>query len=55
MLAERVEGIIIDKEIADYFNNRYPNRITFYTDILEENNYGLGFQKNEEVKIKKSI
>ncbi len=51
LLAERIEGIIIDKVIADYFNNRYPNRITFYTDILEENNYGLGFQKNSEGEI----
>ena len=51
LLAERIEGIIIDKVIADYFNNRYPNRITFYTDILEENNYGFGFQKNEEGEI----
>ena len=48
LLAERIEGIIIDKVIADYFNNRYPNRISFYTDILEENNYGFGFQKNKE-------
>ena len=51
LLAGRIEGIIIDKVIADYFNNRYPNRITFYTDILEENNYGLGFQKNSEGEI----
>lgn len=51
LLAERIEGIIIDKVIADYFNNRYPNRITFYNDILEENNYGLGFQKNSEGEI----
>ena len=51
LLAERIEGIIIDKVIADYFNNKYPNRITFYSDILEENNYGFGFQKNEEGEI----
>ena len=54
LLAGRIEGIIIDKVIADYFNNRYPNRITFYTDILEENNYGLGFQKNSEGEILKN-
>lgn len=51
LLAKRIEGIIIDKLIADYFNNRYPNRITLFTDILEENNYGFGFQKNEEGEI----
>ena len=51
LLVERIEGIIIDKVIADYFNNRYPNRIIFYNDILEKNNYGLGFQKNEEGEI----
>ena len=51
LLAERIEGIIIDKEISDYFSNRYPNRISFYSDVLEENNYGFGFQKNEEGEI----
>ena len=51
LLAERIEGIIIDKEISDYFSNRYPNRITFYSDVLKENNFGFGFQKNEEGEI----
>lgn len=30
LLAERIEAIIIDKVIADYFNNRYPQKISFF-------------------------
>ena len=51
LFAEKIEGIIIDKVIAEYFENRYPKRISLYTDILEENNYGFGFQKNDEGEI----
>jgi polar amino acid transport system substrate-binding protein len=51
LLAERIEAIIIDKVIADYFNNRYPQKISFFSDELEKNNYGFGFQKNEEGEI----
>lgn len=28
--------------------NRYPEDITYYEDIFDDNNYGFGFQKNEE-------
>jgi polar amino acid transport system substrate-binding protein len=51
LLAERVEALILDKVIADYFNNRYPQKVSFYSDELEKNNYGFGFQKNEEGEI----
>ena len=32
----------------DYFTNRYPGRITTYPKEFDDNNYGFGFQKNEE-------
>lgn len=46
-----IEGFIIDKPISDYFSNRYPERIAFYEDILDKNNYGFGFQKNQEGEV----
>lgn len=51
LLLEDIEGFIIDKPISDYFSNRYPERITFYEDILDKNNYGFGFQKNQEGEV----
>ena len=55
LLAKRIEGINIDKVMAEYFENRYPNRISLYTDVLEENNYVFWIQKKlEKVEIKKS-
>ena len=48
LLLEKIEGCLLDKPIVDYFVNRYPDRITYYPDIFDENNYGFGFQKNGE-------
>jgi len=53
LLLEVIEGCILDKPIVDYFMNRYPERITVYPEEFELNpffwnNYGFGFQKNDE-------
>jgi len=48
LLYENIEGFIIDKTIADYFQNRYPDRLTFYTENYLNNSYAFGFQKNDE-------
>ena len=48
LLYQTFEGCLLDKPIVDYFVNRYPDRITYYPDIFDENNYGFGFQKNGE-------
>ena len=48
LLYENIEGFLIDKTIADYFQNRYPERLTFYTENYLNNSYAFGFQKNDE-------
>lgn len=48
LLLDSNEGCILEKPIVDYFVNRYPEDITYYEDIFDDNNYGFGFQKNEE-------
>ena len=48
LLFEEIEGFLIDKPIVDYFVNRFPERVSYYPDIFDQNNYGFGFQKNEE-------
>ena len=48
LLYENIEGFIIDRTIADYFKNRYPDRLTFYTENYLNNSYAFGFQINNE-------
>ena len=48
LLFQTFEGCLLDKPFVDYFVNRYPERVTYYPDIFDENNYGFGFQKNGE-------
>ena len=48
LLYKNIEGFLIDKTIADYFQNRYPDRLTFYTENYLDNSYAFGFQKNDE-------
>ena len=48
LLLEDIKGCILDKPFVDYFMNRYPGRITTYPKIFDDNNYGFGFQKNDE-------
>ena len=48
LLLGEIKGCLLDKPFADYFANLYPKKITFYSDIFDENNYGFGFQKNLE-------
>ena len=51
LLREEIIGCLLDKPIVDYFINRYPERITLYPDKFDSNNYGFGFQRNEEGEI----
>ena len=44
----KIEGCLVEKPFYDYFSNRYPERVTYFSDNFNENNYGFGFQKNEE-------
>jgi len=48
LLLEDIKGCLLDKPFVDYFTNRYPGRITTYPKEFDDNNYGFGFQKNEE-------
>jgi ABC-type amino acid transport substrate-binding protein len=48
LLLGQIKGCLIDKPLVDYFASKYPQKITFYPDIFDENNYGFGFQKNLE-------
>ena len=48
LLLGEIKGCLLDKPFADYFSNLYPKKISFYSDIFDENNYGFGFQKNLE-------
>jgi len=48
LLLGEIKGILLDKPIVDYFSSKYPKKISHYSDIFDENNYGFGFQKNLE-------
>jgi ABC-type amino acid transport substrate-binding protein len=48
LLLGQIKGCLLDKPLVDYFTNKYPKKLSFYSDIFDENNYGFGFQKNLE-------
>jgi ABC-type amino acid transport substrate-binding protein len=48
LLLGQIKGCLLDKPLVDYFTNKYPKKLSLYSDIFDENNYGFGFQKNLE-------
>ena len=51
LLKEEIEGFLIDEPYAEYFHALYPDRLTYFPDKYDENQYGFGFQKTDEGKI----
>jgi len=51
LLLEEIDGFLMDEPNAEYFKVVYPERITYFPESFEENQYAFGFQKNDEGKI----
>ena len=51
LLKEEIEGFLMDEPYAEYFHALYPDRLTYFPDKYDENQYGFGFQKTDEGKI----
>ena len=51
LLMEEIEGFLMDEPNAEYFKIVYPERITYFPESFEENQYAFGFQKTDEGKI----
>ena len=51
LLMEEIEGFLFDEPYADYFRIVYPERITYFPENFQGNQYGFGFQKTDEGKI----
>ena len=48
LLLGEIKGVLLDQPLIEYFCNKYPKKLSFYSNIFDENNYGFGFQKNLE-------
>lgn len=48
LLLEKIEGFLIDEPIARYFEVLYPERLTHFPDDFLKNDYGFGFQKDDD-------
>ena len=46
LLLEEIEGFLIDEPSAEYFELLYPDRLTYFRDNFEENEYAFGVQDN---------
>ena len=46
LLTDEIEGFLIDEPSAYYFELLYPNRLTYFRDNFEENEYAFGIQDN---------
>ena len=51
LLMEEIEGFLMDEPNAEYFKIVYPERITYFPENFQENQYAFGFQKTNEGKI----
>ena len=51
LLMEEIEGFLMDEPNAEYFKIVYPERITYFPENFQENQYAFGFQKTDEGKI----
>ena len=51
LLKEDIEGFLMDEPNAEYFKIVYPERITYFPEDFQENQYAFGFQKTDEGKI----
>jgi len=48
LLMEEIEGFLMDEPNAEYFKIVYPERITYFPEDFQENQYAFGFQKTDE-------
>ena len=51
LLMEEIEGFLMDEPNAEYFKIVYPERITYFPENFQENQYAFGFQKTDEGNI----
>ena len=51
LLKEKIDGFLIDEPNAEFFQVVYPERITYFPESFDENQYAFGFQKTNEGKI----
>ena len=51
LLMKKIEGFLMDEPNAEYFKIVYPERITYFPENFQENQYAFGFQKTDEGKI----
>ena len=51
LLMKEIEGFLMDEPNAEYFKIVYPERITYFPENFQENQYAFGFQKTDEGKI----
>ena len=51
LLMEEIDGLLMDEPYAEYFQVVYPERITYFPESFDENQYAFGFQKTDEGKI----
>ena len=54
LLLENIEGFLIDEPIAKYFEVLYPERLTHFPDDFLKNDYGFGFQKDDDTLLNES-
>ena len=47
LLLEEIEGFLIDEPSAEYFELLYPDRLTYFRENFEENEYAFGVQGND--------
>ena len=47
LLFEKIEGFLLDEPIAQYFQLLYPERITYFPDNFQTNEYAFGFRNDD--------
>ena len=55
LLNKEIEGFLIDQPIAERMKLKYPDRVTYFPDSYDDNEYGFGFQKDDELELKKKF